>query len=103
MSSGPANQTRVFYQTDAASFVIIAASQNDVNNWRSDKTIPLTQVVDSFQVFSLNKGSEGELSKASKLELENAFGTSKDVDVCSKILSEGKITPHRQHQGVKQF
>ncbi|EPY53641.1 SBDS family protein Rtc3 [Schizosaccharomyces cryophilus OY26] len=102
MSSGPANQTRVVCQTDIASFVVIGASENIIKSWRTDKTIPLTEVVDSFQVFTLTKGSEGELFKASKQQLENAFGTSKDVDVCAKILSEGKISPHRQHTGNKE-
>ncbi|CAB76055.1 SDO1-like protein C21C3.19 [Schizosaccharomyces pombe] len=104
MSSSKANQTRVCYQPEDTTFIIIASNGPDVMRWRKDKTVPLTEIVDSFQVFttSNNKGNEGQLITASKQELENTFGTSKDVDVVTKILTDGKIIPHREHGKHKE-
>jgi hypothetical protein len=44
----------------------------------------------AFQVFSTQQGAQGLLGKASKQELENAFGTSRDDDVVRIILEKGK-------------
>ncbi|KAK5115680.1 hypothetical protein LTR62_000769 [Meristemomyces frigidus] len=73
-------------------FIIIVESGEDVKQWREDKTKPLTDVVESFDVFVTHKhGNQGQMDRASKGQLEAEFGTSKDVDVVSKILEAGNI------------
>jgi ribosome maturation protein Sdo1 len=37
------------------------------------------------------QGAQGELNTASKSQLENEFGTSKEDDVLQKILQEGSL------------
>lgn len=37
------------------------------------------------------QGAQGELNTASKSQLENEFGTSKEDDVIQKILQEGTL------------
>ena len=44
----------------------------------------------AFEVFWSNQGAQGLLGRPSKQQLENAFGTSKDVDVVEQILQKGK-------------
>ncbi|KAF5358918.1 hypothetical protein D9758_004862 [Tetrapyrgos nigripes] len=56
----------------------------------ADTSIPLVDVVDSFSVFHSDQGSQGRLGQASKQQLENLFGTSKDVEVVEQILNKGK-------------
>ncbi|KAH9943247.1 ribosome maturation protein [Epithele typhae] len=56
----------------------------------TDTTIPLAEVVDSFEVFWSNQGSQGILGRPSKQQLENVFGSSKDVDVVKAILEKGR-------------
>ena len=41
-------------------------------------------------MFFTNQGTQGILGRASKQQLENVFGTSKDVDVVTQILNKGK-------------
>lgn len=43
----------------------------------------------AFQVFFSNQGAQGILGAPSKQQLENVFGSSKDVDVVKKILESG--------------
>lgn len=39
----------------------------------------------------IRQGAQGELNTASKSQLENEFGTSKDDEVIQKILQEGTL------------
>lgn len=71
--------------------VVVNGPQYDA--WsKGDKTIPLADVVDSFEVFVTLQGSQGVMGRASKMQLENVFGTSKDVDVVLQILERGSLT-----------
>ncbi|KAI0028363.1 ribosome maturation protein [Vararia minispora EC-137] len=85
--------TKVVYQPDSresTAFHVIVNSA-EYARWKGGETsIPLVEVVDSFQVFSTQQGAQGLLGKASKQELENAFGTSRDDDVVKIILEKGK-------------
>ena len=44
----------------------------------------------AFDVFFSSQGSQGLLGRASKQQLDNVFGTHKDVDVITKILQDGR-------------
>ncbi|KAL5487623.1 hypothetical protein ACEPAI_5731 [Sanghuangporus weigelae] len=84
--------TKVVYKPNTQSteeFVMIVNGP-EYKKWKEgDTTIPLTEVVDSFKVFHSSTGHTGHLGEASKQQLENAFGTSKDIDVATKLLKEG--------------
>ena len=45
----------------------------------------------AFQVLFSNQGSQGLLRKPSDQQLENEFGTKKDVDVVEQILTKGVL------------
>ncbi|KAK7060370.1 hypothetical protein VNI00_001135 [Paramarasmius palmivorus] len=62
-------------------------------NYDWKPTIPLADVVDSFQVFHSNQGSQGLLATPSRQQLDGIFGTSKDIDVVQKMLELGKSQP----------
>jgi ribosome maturation protein Sdo1 len=57
-----------------------------------DKSIPLIEVVESFDIFDVaNKGATGKAIRPTHAALSNTFGTS-DVDlIIPKILETGKI------------
>lgn len=44
----------------------------------------------AFDIFHSNQGHQGRLGQPSKQQLENDFGTSKDDEVVTKILQNGK-------------
>lgn len=44
----------------------------------------------AFQVLWSNQGAQGLLGTPSNQQLDNAFGTHKDVDVITAILQKGK-------------
>ncbi|BGP28989.1 hypothetical protein JCM10296v2_000725 [Rhodotorula toruloides] len=62
-------------------------------------SIPLVEVVDSFDVFHTGQGSQGVLSRASKQELENIFSTTNEDEIVQIVLEKGRIvssnTPHQ--------
>ncbi|GBE79897.1 SDO1-like protein [Sparassis crispa] len=89
----PKSLTKVVYKPDTQStdqFIIIV-NPAEYHRWKAgETTIPLTDVVDSFQVFFSNQGSQGILGQASRQQLEHVFDTSKDLDVVQLILQKGK-------------
>jgi len=85
--------TRVIYKPDSQSSdeYMCVVNPEEYKKWKAgDTTIPLVDVVDSFSVFFSNQGNQGVLGQASKQQLENTFGTSKDVDVITYMLKNGK-------------
>ncbi|KAF8414408.1 DUF1960-domain-containing protein [Boletus edulis BED1] len=85
--------TKVVYKPDTQStdeFMIIVKPV-EYKKWKSgETTIPLAEIVDSFEIFHSSQGSQGYLGRPSKQQLENTFGTSKDVDVVLAMLEKGK-------------
>ncbi|GAA5977309.1 hypothetical protein JCM11641_000061 [Rhodosporidiobolus odoratus] len=62
-------------------------------------TIPLVEIVDSFDVFHSGQGSQGILARPSKQELDTVFSTTNSDAIVETILSKGRIlsaeTPHQ--------
>ncbi|PSR93788.1 hypothetical protein PHLCEN_2v4683 [Hermanssonia centrifuga] len=52
----------------------------------------------AFDVFHSTQGAQGILGKASNQQLDNIFGTHKDVDVVQQLLQKG--TP-QQSDGIR--
>ncbi len=52
----------------------------------------------AFDVFHSTQGAQGILGKASNQQLDNVFGTHKDVDVVQQLLQKG--TP-QQSDGIR--
>jgi len=89
---GDRKLTKVFLSKNDQDFIIIIADSDTLSRWKKDKSVPLTQVVDSFQVFTTHKhGAQGVLDKASKAVLDAAFGTSNEDDIIKIILQDGQV------------
>ena len=57
-----------------------------------DKTIPLAQIVDSYEILKFEKpGKEGTLGKPAKVELEAVFGTSNVDEIAEFMVNNGQI------------
>merc|ERR1711981_870243 len=57
-----------------------------------DKSKPLVDVVDSFDVFVTDgHGTQGMLNRASKAQLENEFGSKNSEDAVQQILEKGEV------------
>ncbi|CAK5262793.1 unnamed protein product [Mycena citricolor] len=85
--------SKVIYKPDSQSteeYVVIVNTE-EFNKWKGgETTIPLADVVDSFQVFFSSQGAQGMLDKPSYQQLDTVFGTHKDTDVVTKVLKEGR-------------
>jgi len=63
-----------------------------LHKYQKDRSIPLTQVVDSFQVFRFaNPGTEGELMTPSRNELEDVFGTTDEYKITEFMIDHGVL------------
>ncbi|PAV21352.1 hypothetical protein PNOK_0397900 [Pyrrhoderma noxium] len=84
--------TKVIFKPDSQSteeYIMIVNGQ-EYKKWKEGgNSIPLTEVVDSFKIFVSAQGKQGHLGEASKQQLENIFGSSKDIVVAEKLLKEG--------------
>ncbi|EAT78470.1 hypothetical protein HBI56_184500 [Parastagonospora nodorum] len=100
MARGNAGNTKVFYQGSSEGFVVFVESEELVRKWKGDKSIPLTEVVAGWKIFTSEHGKQGILNGASHLQLENEFGTKNEDDVVKQILEKGDVqtseNPERQ-------
>jgi ribosome maturation protein Sdo1 len=92
MTRAETDQVKIHLKGKEDDFIVMAESVDAVKKWRKDTSIPLVDVVSSFDVFVTGKqGVQGQMNRASKSSLENQFDTSKDDDVVKKILEQGEI------------
>ena len=55
MTRGEAGQIKVHYKGADDDYIVMAESIDAVKKWRDDKTVPLVDVVSSFDVFITHK------------------------------------------------
>lgn len=55
MPRGNEQQTKVHYKGNEEDFIIFVDSQDAVENWKKDSSIPLAQVVSGWKVFVTHK------------------------------------------------
>ncbi len=55
MTRGNAAQSKVHYQGKEDDFVIMVDDIESVKKWKSDRSIPLAQVVSGFKIFVTHK------------------------------------------------
>jgi ribosome maturation protein Sdo1 len=106
--------SKVFYKGASDDFIVIIEDPAALKNWKNDRSIPLSDVVNGFHIFVTHRyvpssqfhisvgasvltkwrgdcrhGSQGVLDTASNASLENEFKTH-NVDECiTKILEMG--------------
>lgn len=86
--------TKVVYKPDpnASDVFLVLVNPVEYKKWKGgDRTIPLVEVVDSFEIFSSNQGPQGLLCRPSKQQLDTVFNTHVDDDVIQQILDKGKV------------
>jgi hypothetical protein len=52
MARGNVGNTKVFYQGSSEGFAVFVESEELVKKWKEDKTIPLTDVVAGWKIFT---------------------------------------------------
>ncbi|UZJ54138.1 hypothetical protein CBS101457_003458 [Exobasidium rhododendri] len=90
----PKSFSKVVYKPDHTSGDIFQVIVNaaEYQKWKDgDKTIPLAEVVDAFEIFITGQGAQGIMGRPSKQQLDSAFGTHNDTDVVTQILEKGDM------------
>ncbi|KAN0064158.1 hypothetical protein ACQY0O_003325 [Thecaphora frezii] len=85
---------KVVYKPDSQSTdeYIVIVNGDVYQKWiKGDKTIPLVEVVDAFQVFHSGQGAQGLLGRVSKQQLDAVFGTTKEDDAVVTVLERGQL------------
>ncbi|TNY18678.1 ribosome maturation protein [Rhodotorula diobovata] len=94
------------YKPDSQStdeWILIVGDVSAAEKWKGGgeprASIPLVQIVDSFDVFHTGQGSQGILARPSKQELHTIFGTTNEDEIVETILTKGRIVssdmPHQ--------
>ncbi|TVY45115.1 SDO1-like protein [Lachnellula occidentalis] len=92
MPRGEANQTKIHYKGTDEDFIIFVDDAKAARDWKNDKSIPLAQVVSSFNIFVTHKhGAQGTMDAASHATLDNEFGTHVDEEVIKQIIEKGTL------------
>jgi hypothetical protein len=52
MTPGNARQSKVYYKGRTEDFVIFVADITAVQNWKKNHTLPLSQVMDGWKIFT---------------------------------------------------
>ena len=89
-----AHITRVIYKSDPMStdeYIVIVDPEAYVSWKNGDKTIPLAEVVDSFQILSSGQGQQGIMGQISKQQMDAVFGTTKEDEAIIKVLEHGTM------------
>jgi ribosome maturation protein Sdo1 len=71
--------------------MVIMVDTDMLGKYKKDKSIALAEVVDSFDVLKFESGRSGHLSRPSKSELKEIFGTSNDDEVVKFMLQNGSL------------
>ncbi|KAK0491410.1 DUF1960-domain-containing protein [Armillaria novae-zelandiae] len=95
--------SKVIYKPDSQSTdeYCLLVNTEEYKKWKAGgeySSIPLADVLDSYQAFHSGQGPQGILGKPSNQQLDTVFGTSKDVDVALIILEKGR---HQVTDGVQ--
>ncbi|GAA5872528.1 hypothetical protein JCM16303_004549 [Sporobolomyces ruberrimus] len=79
------------------SLFLVSLTCSSIPSLRS--TIPLVDIVDSFDVFTTGQGAQGILERPSKQVLDTVFNSTNQNDIVEIVLEKGRIlsgtTPHR--------
>ena len=78
------------------STMVLMVHTDQLERYRKDKTVPLVEVVDSFEVFKYETpGHSGKLAHPSKAELKNCFGTTNETEIVQFMLENGHLGKHK--------
>ncbi|KIM20647.1 hypothetical protein M408DRAFT_73689 [Serendipita vermifera MAFF 305830] len=102
MSKSTKSTTKLIYKPDTQStdeYILFVNPEEYIKYSKDGGSIPIVEVVDSFDIFYSNQGNQGKLGKASKQQLENVFGTAKDIDVAEFMLKNG-VMQHAERIGA---
>ena len=71
--------------------MVMMVDETALKKYKKDKSIPLAEVVDSFDVFKYDAGRSGQLNRPSKEEKRETFGTTNDSAIAEFMLEHGSI------------
>ncbi|KAG8933767.1 hypothetical protein FRC00_012843 [Tulasnella sp. 408] len=85
--------SKVVYKPDSQSTdeYIAIVNPDEYKKWLEDKSVPLVEVVDSFDIFHSGQGAQGHLGKISKQTLETVFNTKNDDEAMQTLLKNGSL------------
>jgi ribosome maturation protein Sdo1 len=71
--------------------MVLIVEGESYRKYQQDKTIPLAQVVDSFEVYQFEEGKSGRMGKPSQQELQATFGTTNEDDIVQFMCEHGTL------------
>ncbi|KAL1960061.1 hypothetical protein VTO42DRAFT_233 [Malbranchea cinnamomea] len=92
MARGNVGVFKVIYRGNSDDFIVFVEDAATVRQWKKDRTIPLSQVVNGYKIFITHRqGATGIHDEAGKAILQSEFGTTDEDKCISVILEKGEI------------
>jgi ribosome maturation protein Sdo1 len=83
---------RVIYKADNGEEFFVFANPFMVEKWRKDRTVPLTDVVQTFDVFTVDSGgNQGIATRPSAQRIANAMNVETVDDAVRFIVENGTV------------
>ena len=73
------------------STMVMMVDETMLRKYRKDPSVPIAEVMNSFDIFKYETGRSGLLGKPSKQEIEETFGTTNDTAIAEFMLKNGSI------------
>ena len=71
--------------------MVLMVDEEMLQKYKKDQSIPLAEVVDSFDIFQFDEGKSGRLGQPSKQEIKAIFGTTNDDEIVKFMLENGRL------------
>ena len=81
----------LIYDSDEGTFVMMVDSEAFGKYKDGDSSIPIAEIVNSFDIFRYEQGHTGEKSTPSNRELSDVFGSSNDMAVAEFMVKNGSL------------
>ncbi|CAG7848810.1 SubName: Full=Uncharacterized protein {ECO:0000313/EMBL:CCA68136.1} [Serendipita indica DSM 11827] len=94
--------TKLIYKPDSQSTdeYIMFVNADEYRKYSSgDSSVPIVEVVDSYDVFFSTQGNQGKLGKASNQQLESVFNTKNEDRIAEFMLKNG-VMQHSERIGA---
>ncbi|KAI9309055.1 hypothetical protein BJ944DRAFT_284923 [Cunninghamella echinulata] len=83
---------KVYVQDDQNNELYVVVDPDSYNKWKSDKTIPIVEVVQSYDIYTSPPGGNIlPADKPSRAHLEDVLGTSKTEEAVERIIERGNV------------
>lgn len=71
--------------------MVLMVDSESYEKYKKDSSVPIAEVVDSFDVLKYDQGKSGHLDRPSQAEIKDTFGTTNENEIVEFMLKNGQL------------